>query len=502
MQLADGSANSRYRQKRRRVVVVERVAGVHAEAIIAGFDGILQGADCGGERGVGGHAVDQVAATRGKGVGKDAGMELDRVEAARSGGIDLATVGRDECAGHDPRGLERREIQLPVVLASRDGEAALGGHFLATLGNERHLMGLDPLRDRLHLGGAGHLEVELHRAGLADQFDIAIDDVTTVFAEMNGDALGPAEDRGVGGVHGIGLAIPGGSAGAGAVAGLTDGRDVVDVDTEVDHVGLLAVPGRAAGPVPTARRGTPTAVRRGIDGASRIPSHSMSPLRRYLASRRPDATIGQVLFYGLVRTVAALLFVLFYRVRVFGAKNVPQSGAVLIAANHQSFLDPPLIGSFARPRHMSFVAKIGLFTFKPFAWFIGALNATPIKEEGGDAAAIKEVIRRLGAGHAVVIFPEGSRTPDGRQHAFKRGVAVLMKRAKCPVVPAAVVGCYEAWPIQQKMPSLVGHRILVAYGEPISHEDLLREGADAALARIEREVTRLRVALEAERDRD
>lgn len=228
----------------------------------------------------------------------------------------------------------------------------------------------------------------------------------------------------------------------------------------------------------------------------------MSALRRYLDSRRPDATLGQVLFYELVRTVASLLFVLFYRVRVFGAKNVPQSGAVLIAANHQSFLDPPLIGSFARPRHMSFVAKIGLFTFKPFAWFIGALNATPIKEEGGDAGAIKEVLRRLGAGHAVVIFPEGSRTPDGRQHAFKRGVALLMKRSRCAVVPAAVVGCYEAWPIHKSLPSLVGHRVLVAYGEPIGHEELLRDGADAALARIEREVTRLRVALEAERDRD
>jgi 1-acyl-sn-glycerol-3-phosphate acyltransferase len=77
-----------------------------------------------------------------------------------------------------------------------------------------------------------------------------------------------------------------------------------------------------------------------------------------------------------------------------------------------------------------------------------------------------------------------------------------MKRSRCAVVPAAVVGCYEAWPIHKSLPSLVGHRILVAYGEPIGHEELLRDGADAALARIEREVTRLRVALEAERDRD
>ena len=228
----------------------------------------------------------------------------------------------------------------------------------------------------------------------------------------------------------------------------------------------------------------------------------MSVLRQLLASRRPDASLGPVLFYEFVRAFTALLFVLVYRVRVFGARNVPQSGAVLIAANHQSFLDPPLIGSFARPRHMSFVARMGLFTFKPFAWFIGALNATPIKEDGGDTAAIKEVIRRLAAGHAVVIFPEGSRTPDGRQHEFKRGVAVLMKRAKCPVVPAAVVGCFEAWPIHRKLPSLLGHRLLVAYGQPISHEDLMRDGADAALARIESEVSRLRAELEAERDRD
>lgn len=200
-----------------------------------------------------------------------------------------------------------------------------------------------------------------------------------------------------------------------------------------------------------------------------------------------------MLLYEFMSALCALIFILIYRVRVRGASNVPCSGPVLLAANHQSFLDPPLVGSFVRCRHLSFVAKIGLFTFAPFAWFISALNSVPINDAAGDAGAIREILKRLGAGHAVLIFPEGSRTTDGGQKAFKRGVALLMKRAKCPVVPVAVEGCFDSWGPGVPFPRLFGHRVAVIYGKPIPYAELEKDGAQGALDRIAREVNALRL---------
>ncbi|MBX3379490.1 MAG: 1-acyl-sn-glycerol-3-phosphate acyltransferase [Phycisphaeraceae bacterium] len=221
-------------------------------------------------------------------------------------------------------------------------------------------------------------------------------------------------------------------------------------------------------------------------------------LKSSLESRRPGGTLGKMLLYEFVGALCAMLFVLIYRVRVRGASNIPAKGPLLIAANHQSFLDPPLVGCFVRNRHLSFVAKIGLFTFGPFAWFISALNSVPINDTAGDAGAIKEILKRLAAGHAVLIFPEGSRTHDGGQKAFKRGVALLMKRAKCPVVPAAVEGCFDAWGPGVKFPRLLGHRVAVTYGKPIPYDELEKDGAQGALDRIAREVNALRLQTRAD----
>ncbi|MBL8876982.1 MAG: 1-acyl-sn-glycerol-3-phosphate acyltransferase [Phycisphaerae bacterium] len=221
-------------------------------------------------------------------------------------------------------------------------------------------------------------------------------------------------------------------------------------------------------------------------------------LKSFLESRRPGGTLGKVLLYELIGSFCALLFILFYRVRVRGAKNIPTTGPLLIAANHQSFIDPPLIGCFVRNRHLSFVAKIGLFKFGPFAWFISALNSIPINDEAGDAGAIREILKRLAAGHAVLIFPEGSRSHDGGQKAFKRGVALLMKRAKCPVVPAAVEGCFDAWGPAVRFPKLIGQRVAVTYGKPIPYAELEKAGAQGALDRIAREVNTLRMQTRAD----
>lgn len=211
------------------------------------------------------------------------------------------------------------------------------------------------------------------------------------------------------------------------------------------------------------------------------PSHATQP---------PRAT----LIYHFCATAAKLFYRVFYRARVLHPENLPMTGPLLIAANHQSFLDPPLIGAFARRRPLSFIARAGLFKFGPFAWLIRSLNSLPIREDSGDTGAIKEVLRRLEAGHAVLIFPEGTRSPDGAMHEFKRGVALLVKRAKCPVVPVAVEGCWDAWPPGGKI-SLFGKRIALMFGEPIASSELMKDGADAGMARLAAEIDRMRLEL-------
>jgi len=207
--------------------------------------------------------------------------------------------------------------------------------------------------------------------------------------------------------------------------------------------------------------------------------------------RQPGASWARAAFYEFIRSSAAGLLRVLFGARGLGRENVPATGPLLLAANHQSYLDPPAISAMLPQRHTTFVAKAALFKVPGFAWLIGTLNSVPIRENQGDAAAIRETIRRLEGGHVVLIFPEGQRSPDGRVHDFKRGVALLMKKAKCPVVPVAITGAFEAWPRKQVLPVPWRKRVTVKYGTPIPYDELMKDGADAGLARIRVEVLKL-----------
>jgi 1-acyl-sn-glycerol-3-phosphate acyltransferase len=217
-----------------------------------------------------------------------------------------------------------------------------------------------------------------------------------------------------------------------------------------------------------------------------------------LRARRPGTSLPKIIFYEVCRSALAVAFAVLYRVRVHRADQVPASGAILLVANHQSYLDPPLIGFGIYHRQIDYLARMGLFRVPGLAWLIEALNATPIKEDSGDAGAIKEVLRRLGEGHAVLIFPEGSRSPDGQVHEFKRGTALLFRRADCPVIPVAIEGCYEAWPRNRRFPSVLGKRVAVRFGEPIAATSLKALGPDGALSLLREQIDAMRLELRAE----
>lgn len=192
-----------------------------------------------------------------------------------------------------------------------------------------------------------------------------------------------------------------------------------------------------------------------------------------------------------------MVLTLFYRLRRYHTHRMPRTGPVLIAANHQSHLDPPAIGMCNTTRPTHFLARAGLFKNPAFAWLISAVNSVPIKEESGDLGAIREILARLETGVPVLVFPEGSRSPDGEVHEFKRGIALLLKRARCPVVPVAIEGAYDAFPRHRMFPRLFGCRIAVMVGHPIPHDELLKDGAEAGLERLKNEIEMMRCELRA-----
>ncbi len=216
-----------------------------------------------------------------------------------------------------------------------------------------------------------------------------------------------------------------------------------------------------------------------------------------LAAKQPGAPLPKLVLYECFAAFFRAASRIFFRARAYDTGLVPPTGPLLLAANHQSFLDPPLIGIRVRQRHLTFLAKNDLFNFGPFAHVISWLNAVPINDTGGDLGAIKETLARLSRGAAIVIFPEGSRCEDGATAPFKRGIALLVKRAKCPVVPVAIEGAFEAWPISRAFPRLFGPRVYVKFGAPIAYEELMKDGPDAALALLHARVESMRLELRA-----
>lgn len=203
------------------------------------------------------------------------------------------------------------------------------------------------------------------------------------------------------------------------------------------------------------------------------------------------------MFYVLVRFVLRPLFWVLFRPRVTGREHVPLQGPVILASNHLSFIDSIVIPTVA-PRRVAYLAKAEYFTGTGFAgWFtrtlFTALGAHPIERETHRAAqaALDTALRILRGGTAFGLYPEGTRSKDGRLARGKTGVAWLALTADCPVVPVAVHGTDKAQPIGARWPR--PHRIAITFGEPLTFPELRGKAGNG---RARREVTdRIMVAI-------
>ena len=172
--------------------------------------------------------------------------------------------------------------------------------------------------------------------------------------------------------------------------------------------------------------------------------------------------------YLILRVVFRLWLLVMFRTRIRGQKNVPKQGGALICANHQSHLDPVLIGSCCE-RRLNFLARKTLFKSKLFGFMIDYLDAIPLDREGIGVTGIKETIKRIRAGEMVLIFPEGTRSRDGKLGPMLPGVCSIARRCKAPLIPVGFDGAYQAWPRSQSLPEF-GH-IAISFGEPIQPEE-------------------------------
>jgi len=174
--------------------------------------------------------------------------------------------------------------------------------------------------------------------------------------------------------------------------------------------------------------------------------------------------------YGFSCALAAIIHSAFFPGEVVGLENVPQSGGFLVAGNHVSFLDPPFIGCNV-PRQISYFARRTLWKPGFASWWLDAVGTIPVDRDGGqDVSAIKRVLRTIESGKGLILFPEGTRSPDGLLQSAKAGVGLIACRTQVPVVPARIFGAFEAFGKGVKFPRL-GTPVSVVFGPPLSPAD-------------------------------
>jgi 1-acyl-sn-glycerol-3-phosphate acyltransferase len=180
-------------------------------------------------------------------------------------------------------------------------------------------------------------------------------------------------------------------------------------------------------------------------------------------------------FYGFFHWFVASAQQAFFRGEVAGTEHIPTSGPFLIAGNHASHLDPPFVGCQV-PRQMRFFARKTLWSGRLFSAWLDQVECIPVDRDSGDVGAIRKVLQALHADRAVVLFPEGTRSMDGRLQKPKAGVGLMACKTGAPVVPVRIFGSFEAFGRGAKFPRF-GTPVDVVFGPPITAAEYDEPGA-------------------------
>lgn len=171
-------------------------------------------------------------------------------------------------------------------------------------------------------------------------------------------------------------------------------------------------------------------------------------------------TIVYNIFYNLAKLLARMIF----SMRVIHPERMVESGPLLIAVNHSSFFDPPLAGICSR-RGVYYLARKTLLKWPFFGPLFPAMNVIPVERDGNDMSALREVIKKVKDGNAVLLFPEGTRSVDGLLQPARAGIGLVIAKTGAPVLPMRIFGAYEAFPKNARRFQL--SQITVVIGEPI-----------------------------------
>lgn len=179
------------------------------------------------------------------------------------------------------------------------------------------------------------------------------------------------------------------------------------------------------------------------------------------------------MLYTIAYFFVAIVSRLFFRLRIIGRENIPKEDGVIVASNHLSYLDIPLLG-YGIGRRADYMGKKELFSIPLISALFRMLGGFPIDREKLDRAALREAVRRLKSGRVIVIYPEGRRSIDGKLQPGKPGIGIIVKMSGKKVVPAAIQGTDRAMPVGKWM--IRPAPVTIKFGKPLDFRDLIKKG--------------------------
>ena len=171
------------------------------------------------------------------------------------------------------------------------------------------------------------------------------------------------------------------------------------------------------------------------------------------------------MFYSLIRAICWLILKIFWQMEVRGIENLPQTGGLIIASNHVSYLDPAVLAASLN-RKIYFITKKEVFKNGFLSFILKNLNAISVDRENADILAFKRAINILREEKVLGIFPEGARSSDGELQELKLGTIKIAMKAGVPILPVGIIGTHKIYPRGIKFPILFKHKIIVKYGDP------------------------------------